>query len=81
MPARNRSKYRPSRLLRAAPLLLVVAACSGSGPQTALEPQGPIGRDIDEVWDLVLMLATFVFVLVMGPLARDSATSPTRAGP
>ena len=54
--------------MRVAPLLLLLAACSGSGPQTALEPQGPIGRDIDGVWDLVLILATFVFVLVMALL-------------
>ncbi len=48
--------------------MLLAAACSGSGPQTALEPKGPIGRDIDQVWDLVLMLATFVFVFVMALL-------------
>jgi cytochrome c oxidase subunit 2 len=66
--ARYKIIHRLSRLIRVAPVVLLLAACSGSGPQTALEPQGPIGRDIDGVWDLVLMLATFVFVLVMALL-------------
>lgn len=47
------------------PFAAILAACSGSGSQTALEPQGPIGRDIDGLWDLVLMLATGVFIFVM----------------
>lgn len=68
MPARRHIIHRLTRVLRVAPVILLLAACSGSGPQTALEPQGPIGRDIDGLWDLVLMLATFVFVLVMALL-------------
>jgi cytochrome c oxidase subunit 2 len=68
VPARHQIIHRLSRLLRVVPVVVLLAACSGSGPQTALEPLGPIGRDIDGVWDLVLMLATAVFVLVMGLL-------------
>jgi cytochrome c oxidase subunit 2 len=49
-------------------LPLVLAACSGSGPQTALNPEGPIGRRIDELWELVFIIATIVFVLVQGGL-------------
>ena len=45
--------------------VLALAACSGSGPQSALTPEGPIARDIDELWDLVFSLAVVVFVLVM----------------
>lgn len=54
-----------SRLVGSAALMLVLSACSGSGPQSSLEPEGPIARDIDGLWELVLILATVVFVLVM----------------
>ena len=50
------------------PLLTLVAACSGSGPQSALEPAGPIARDIDGLWDLVFYLAAAVFIFVMALL-------------
>ena len=43
---------------------VVAAACSGSGPQSALEPQGETARDIDGLWDLVFILATIVFIIV-----------------
>jgi cytochrome c oxidase subunit 2 len=66
--ARYKVMQRLGQLIRVVPVVLLLAACSGSGPQTALEPEGPIARDIDGVWDLVLMLATFVFVLVMALL-------------
>lgn len=45
-------------------LVLLLAACSGSGPQTALEPQGKFARDIDGLWDLVFWIAVVIFVLV-----------------
>ncbi len=47
-----------------APLVLVLAACSGNGPQSALEPGGPIAKDIDGLWDLVFWLATAVMIFV-----------------
>lgn len=62
---------RPGRfaaLRRIAPLIalfLLLASCSGSGPQSTLEPQGPISRDIDGLWELVFSIAIGVFVLVM----------------
>jgi cytochrome c oxidase subunit 2 len=43
---------------------ILLASCSGSGPQTALNPEGPIARDIDDLWQLVFILATIVFVIV-----------------
>ncbi|HSF84273.1 MAG TPA: cytochrome c oxidase subunit II [Acidimicrobiia bacterium] len=52
-------------MLGPAALLIALSACSGSGPQSSLEPQGPIAQDIDGLWELVLILATIVFVLVM----------------
>ena len=45
-------------------LVLVLSACSGTGPQTALNPEGPIGRTIDDLWELVFIIATIVFFIV-----------------
>ncbi|MGI8823648.1 MAG: cytochrome c oxidase subunit II [Acidimicrobiia bacterium] len=60
---------RSARTLDRAGLLgvavLVLASCSGSGPQSALRPEGPIARDLDGLWDLVYLLAVIVFVVVM----------------
>ncbi len=49
-------------------LTLVLAGCSGSGPQTALNPEGPIGRTIDDLWELVFIMATVVFVIVQAAI-------------
>jgi len=46
-------------------LALLIGACSGSGPQSALETKGPIARDIDGLWELVYVLAVGVFIFVM----------------
>lgn len=46
---------------------LILAAC-GSGPQTSLDPQGPIARDIDDLWNLVFWIATVIFVIVQAAL-------------
>ena len=46
----------------------MLGACSGSGPQTALNPEGPIGRTIDDLWELVFIMATVVFVIVQAAL-------------
>ena len=60
----RRNKKRRSGLLLAVPLFALLGACSGNGPQSALEPAGPIARDIDGLWDLVFWMATGVFVFV-----------------
>ncbi|MGA9595506.1 MAG: cytochrome c oxidase subunit II [Acidimicrobiia bacterium] len=61
---------RPGRRLLGlvASLGLLLAACSGSGPQTALNPAGPVARTIDNLWEMVFVLAVIVFVLVEGAL-------------
>ena len=61
---------RPSRrrLWWAPVAALLLAACAGDGPQTALEPAGPFAEDIDGLWDLVLMISVVIFVLVQGAL-------------
>jgi len=48
--------------------VLVLSACAGNGPQSAIEPAGKMAENIDKTWDLVLMLATIVFFLVEGAL-------------
>lgn len=45
-------------------MLLVVSACSGSGPQSSLSPEGPIAENIDGLWNLVFGIAVVVFVVV-----------------
>jgi cytochrome c oxidase subunit 2 len=65
------SAFRRSRPSRYALLLIValaLAACSGEGPQTALEPQGKFARDIDGLWDLVFWIAVVIFILVQAAL-------------
>lgn len=63
MHLHRRNRNRVTRLLLGVPLA-AVAACSGSGPQSALEPGGPIARDIDNLWDLVFWMATGVAIFV-----------------
>lgn len=55
-------------LLSIVSFAVLLGACSGVGPQTTLEPAGKFAEDIDKVWDLILILATIVFVLVEGAL-------------
>jgi cytochrome c oxidase subunit 2 len=67
--SRGGDRFQPARRF-GRPALLGIAvvatgACSGSGPQSALTPEGPIARQIDDLWDLVFSLAVVVFVLVM----------------
>jgi len=52
------------RLGGLAAVTLLLSACSGTGPQTTLEPQGPLAREIDGLWQLVFVIATVVFILV-----------------
>lgn len=51
-----------------ASLVLFLASCGGSGPQTSLEPRSDIGRTIDGLWDLVFWIAVVIFILVQGVL-------------
>jgi cytochrome c oxidase subunit II len=60
-------RTRRRRLLPLAvlmPLVLFVSACAKDAPQTTLEPQGPIARSIDALWNGVFLIAAIVFVLV-----------------
>jgi cytochrome c oxidase subunit 2 len=68
--------HRPTRRRRFAPLALILplvlflGACASDAPQDTLQPQGPIARSIDRLWDGVFLVAVVVFVLVeFGTLA------------
>ena len=60
----------PSPVTRRPALALVVGAlgllggCAKNAPQDTLEPDGPIARQLDNLWDPVLAIAGFFFVLV-----------------
>jgi cytochrome c oxidase subunit 2 len=65
-----------SRLRKIAPVvfgaaaLWALAACSGNGqyPNTTFTPHSEFGREIDFLWDRLLLLGTIVFVLVEAAL-------------
>ena len=65
--ARRRRLVPPALVL---PLLLLLGACASDAPQDTLQPQGPLARSIDRLWDGVFLIAVVVFVLVeFGTLA------------
>ena len=66
--SRSRFTRIARRFVVAGGLGLVLGACSGSGPQTSLEPLGPAADRIDSLWLLVYVIASVVFILVMGAL-------------
>ena len=59
---------------------VLLAGCSGSGPQTALNPEGPVGRTIDDLWELVFVIATIVFVIVQVALVYTIIRYRARKG-
>jgi cytochrome c oxidase subunit 2 len=60
MPRRRRL----TSLVVLLPLVPLLAACAKDAPQTTLEPQGPISRSIDHLFDGVFLVAAFVFIVV-----------------
>ena len=62
------------RLRRLSPYVLIAAlaiiagACSGPHPNTTFSPHSELGRDIDALWNRLLLLGAIVFVLVEGAL-------------
>ena len=51
-----------------AALAFVAASCNEAHPNTTLVPHSDFGREIDFLWDRLLLLGTIVFVLVEGAL-------------
>jgi cytochrome c oxidase subunit 2 len=61
------SHYRTRRLAIAALTAVIVvglAACSTTVPNTTLAPKTEFGRAIDALWDTLLFWGTIVFILV-----------------
>jgi cytochrome c oxidase subunit II len=61
------SHYRTRRLAIAALTAVIVvglAACSTTVPNTTLQPRTEFGRAIDDLWDTLLLWGTIVFILV-----------------
>ncbi len=68
MPDLSTPRPRPRRLVRpalAVGALLALASCAGDAPYDTLEPRGELARDIDGLYNAVLIVATIVFVIVM----------------
>ncbi len=63
----DRLKRLASYALSAA-LLIAVSACSDSHPNSTLTPHSDFGREIDFLWDRLLLLGTIVFILTEGAL-------------
>jgi len=74
------SPRRRSAALGVTALAAAVSACSGSGPQSSLEPQGPVARQIDDLWKLVFVLATVVFAIVMAGMLYSMIRYRERKG-
>jgi cytochrome c oxidase subunit 2 len=53
------------RTRTAAALPAALAACSSHVPNTTLDPQTEFGRDIDQLWDILLIGGVTVFALVV----------------
>ena len=61
------SRLRRLRFAAVVPLLLLFAACGHTNePQNVLNPQGPISRQLDRLWNPVFAIAVFFFFLVEG---------------
>lgn len=47
-----------------AALVIAAASCNEAHPNTTLSPHSDLGREIDFLWDRLLLLGTIVFILV-----------------
>src|SRR3981081_3401849 len=51
-----------------AALAIAAVSCNEAHPNTTLDPHSDFGREIDFLWNRLLLLGTIVFVLVEGAL-------------
>ena len=51
-----------------AALVVAAVSCNEAHPNTTLVPHSDLGREIDFLWDRLLLLGTIVFILVEGAL-------------
>ena len=61
-------RRRLASYLIVAVLAVAAISCSEAHPNTTLSPHSDFGREIDFLWDRLLLLGTIVFVLVEGAL-------------
>ena len=63
------------RFFRSAPIaaLLLLSGCIENAPLDSLDPQGPIARDIDDLFWLVMRIAGVILVIVMAALLSLAA--------
>ncbi|MGI8792063.1 MAG: cytochrome c oxidase subunit II transmembrane domain-containing protein, partial [Acidimicrobiales bacterium] len=67
MPGSPRTRWSKRLLYSMLPFAaFLLAACGGDKPQSALDPQGPIARQLDNLFTPVFLIATVVFVFVEG---------------
>ena len=64
----RRGAHMFARSALTAVLLLALAACTRGAPNTTLVPHSEFGRSIDDLWDMLLLAGTIVFVLVEAAL-------------
>ena len=61
-------RRRLASYLIVAVLAVTAISCSEAHPNTTLSPHSDFGREIDFLWDRLLLLGTIVFILVEGAL-------------
>jgi cytochrome c oxidase subunit II len=71
---------RRRAIVAIASLAAFASGCSGSGPQSSLNPKGSVSREIDDLWRLVLVMATIVFVIVMAVMLYSMIRYRERPG-
>ena len=67
MKGSDRLRRLASYALLAA-VVLVAVSCNEAHPNTTLDPRSDLGREIDLLWDRLLLLGTIVFILVEAAL-------------
>jgi cytochrome c oxidase subunit 2 len=60
-----RGRRRPARLIAPAALLAVLGTACADTKQNVLEPEGPVARKLDNLWDPVFFIAGIFFFLVL----------------
>lgn len=64
---RSRRPLKRAFLLASSLLLIVLSACKNT-PQGVLDPEGPIARRADQLWNVTFAIAVVIFVIVQGLL-------------
>jgi cytochrome c oxidase subunit 2 len=65
---RSRRPLKRALLLASSCALFVLSACVENTPQGFLDPEGPIARRADDLWNVTFGIAAVIFVIVQGLL-------------